>query len=183
MGDITECVNGRCPDGWPRVYVEMRRLGTTVLQSERSNSLRDGLTAIVNEAWIRLQAHPPPTGWDSRAHYFGSACRAMRQALVDDARRNMAAKRKKSAESSVKAEDSPDEREHRRREASFQRVLDVDAAIEHLASTDPRRAAVAEMKLFGNLPNDLIAERTGTTRRTVERDWEVASAWLRERLG
>ncbi len=183
MGEITECVNGRRPETWPRVYVEMRRLSSSILQHECSNARREGITAVVHEAWARLQSSPPPMGWDSRAHFFGSACRAMRQALVDEARKSVAAKRRTPGGKAVGAEEASDLRSIGSRAESVQRILDVDAAVAELAKAEPRWAAVAEMKLFGNLPNELIAERLGASRRTIERDWESASQWLRDRLG
>jgi DNA-directed RNA polymerase specialized sigma24 family protein len=65
----------------------------------------------------------------------------------------------------------------------LRRAVEVDAALRKLERVEPRWAAVAEMRLFGNLPTTMIAERLGVTARTVERDWERASAWLRERMG
>lgn len=187
MGEVTECVNGREPREWQRVYGELRVLGARVLRDERSSVGGDGggsgrdLTGVVHEAWLKLSASPPQGGWDSRAHFFGAASRAMRQALVDRARKRSALKREGGArevpldESAVAETGAAAD--------GLRRAVEVDAALRRLERVEPRWAAVAEMKLFGNLPPTMIAERLGVTARTVERDWERASAWLRERMG
>lgn len=180
MRDLTQCVNGQRPQAWPRVYVEMRRLGSAILEGERPHPVDGGLTAIVHEAWTKLQQHPPAEGWQSRAHFFGSASHAMRQSLIDQARRRNAAKRQNGSGGGVDPQGVP----ARSPNPSDQmvRVLEVDAALKELAITERAWADVAEMKLFGNLPSDLIAERLGISRRTAERHWEQASEWLRRRL-
>lgn len=183
MGEVTECVNGREPREWQRVYGELRVLGARVLSGERAmGEGADGrdLTGVVHEAWMKLCASPPAGGWESRAHFYGAASRAMRQALVDRARKRGALKRggrelplDESAAAGRGAE-SADE---------LRRALEIDAALRKLERVEQRWAQVAEMRLFGNLPTVMIAERLGVTVRTVERDWERASAWLRERMG
>jgi RNA polymerase sigma factor (TIGR02999 family) len=181
MSDLTECVNGREPRAWPGVYVEMRRLGSTIIAGERVDPADGGLTAIVHEAWAKLQQNPPRDGWQSRAHFFGSASHAMRQCLIDQARRRNAAKRRAPGAGCVDPEEIVDSSPGSADQC--QRVLEVDSALRELATIDANWAAVAEMKLFGDLPNDMIAERLGTSRRSVERYWVQASEWLRKRLG
>lgn len=180
MAEITECVNGRQPHEWPRVYGELRMLGAHVLRGERSSADAGDLTGVVHDAWMKLSASPPANGWESRAHFYGAASRAMRQALVERARKRGALKRRGREmpldHSREVADGSVDSTE------SLSRALEVDAALRKLERSEPRQAAVAEMKMFGNLPTAMIAERLGVTPRTVERDWERASAWLRERI-
>lgn len=182
MGEVTECVNGREPREWQRVYGELRVLGARVLRDERVNGCEgDGgdLTGVVHEAWLKLCASPPARGWESRAHFYGAASRAMRQALVERARKRGALKRAGRElpldESAVSGSVAS--------AGALRRAVEVDAALRRLERVEARWAAVAEMKLFGNLPTAMIAERLGVTARTVERDWERASAWLRERMG
>lgn len=183
MGEVTECVNGREPREWARVYGELRVVGAAVLRGERGAD-RGDLTGVVHEAWLKLSASPPRGGWESRAHFFGAASRAMRQALVERARKRGALKRggrelplDESAAEGAMAEGADESWD------ALRRAAEVDAALNRLERIEPRWAAVAEMKLFGNLPTGMIAERLGVTARTVERDWERASAWLRERMG
>ncbi len=180
MNDVTQCVNGQRPEAWPEVYVEMRRLGSTIVGSERPHPVDGGLTAIVHEAWTKLRQNPPSGGWQSRAHFFGSASHAMRQSLIDQARRRNAAKRQEAKTSSIASDSIPaagaDPADQ------LHRVLEIDAALKELTLLESGWADVAEMKLFGNLPADMIAERLGISRRTAERYWEQASRWLRERL-
>jgi len=180
MNDVTQCVNGQRPDVWPSVYVELRRLGSAVLRGESSLPADGDLTAIVHEAWAKLRQSPPGSGWQSRAHFFGSASRAMRQSLIDQARRRNATKRlhtraaQLDPDSIPAAAGDPADR--------FHRIIEIDAALHDLALHERDWADVAEMKLFGNLPMWMIAERLGISRRTAERHWDHASRWLRERL-
>lgn len=178
MGEVTECVNGRAPREWDRVYGELRVVGAAALRGERGPD-RGDLTGVVHDAWLKLSASPPVGGWESRAHFYGAASRAMRQALVERARKRGAQKRdarETSLDESMGAglAESDD---------ALRRAAEVDAALKVLERVDARQAAVAEMKLFGNLPPAMIAERLGVTARTVERDWKCAQAWLRERMG
>jgi RNA polymerase sigma factor (TIGR02999 family) len=180
MAEVTACVNGERPEDWPLVYSQLRLLGVSVLKGERNPADANDLTGVVHEAWERLQHGPPGGKWQSRAHFYGAACRAMRQALVDRARRRIALKRSAKEtpfhDGMMPDGNPPDEG------ASLQRALDIDAALRRLERIEPRLAEVAEMRLFGNLPSKMIAERLGVTTRTIERDWERASTWLRERL-
>lgn len=183
MGEVTECVNGREPREWQRVYGELRVLGAHVLRGERSfGEGSDGgdLTGVVHEAWMKLCASPPEGGWESRAHFYGAASRAMRQALVERARKRGALKR---GGRELPLDESATVRGEGESADQLRRALEIDVGLRKLERVEPRWAQVAEMRLFGNLPTAMIAERLGVTARTVERDWERASGWLRERMG
>ena len=157
-----------------RVTDELRRLAGSHLRREREGHTLQP-TALVNEAWIRLaqQATPDLT---SRAHFFGIATRLMRQILVDHARAKNAQQRDGgmrvdfSPAADVTGERGPEQR------------LELDAALERLAKFDERRARALELRYFGGLNRDEIAEVLGVTERIVKRDLEVAHAWLRREL-
>lgn len=173
-GDVTACVNEGHParTTWAYVYSELRRRAARLVARERTPDL----TGIVHEAWIKLRRHPPKGGWQSRAHYYGSASRAIRQALVDRARKARALKRGDGAARAITPDDGCEA-------PTLTRVLMLDEALRRLEQVDSRQARVAEMKLFGDLPMALIAEQIDVTPRTAQRDWLEASERLRGWLG
>jgi RNA polymerase sigma factor (TIGR02999 family) len=133
-------------------------------------------TALVHDAWMRL-AGSHALGWDSRAHFFGAASRAMRNILVEQARSRSAKKRGggralfvslDAAEVSV---DGPDDD-----------LLALDEALQELEARDVRKAEVVLLRFFGGLEMGQVAEALGVTRRTAERDWRFARAWLQRTM-
>ena len=131
------------------------------------------LTLLVHEAWIKLQR---TQRWKSRAHFFGSASNAMRQVLVDEARKRNTHKRRANQariDPDLLSERTPD---------LLEDVLAIDEAISRLATEDERAARVAEMKLFGDITMETIAACLDVTLRTVQRDWRFARAWLADAL-
>jgi RNA polymerase sigma factor (TIGR02999 family) len=155
-------------------YEELRRLAAVVRRGDPSATLTP--TALVNEAWLKL-ASSPPVGAMSQLHFKRIAARAMRQILVDAARRRDAAKRGSGQalvtfdESLEQAAASPDE------------FLALDAALEELARLNPRQAAMVESRFFGGLDVAETAELLGISEATVLRDWRAAKAWLAHELG
>ena len=128
-------------------------------------------TALVNEAYLRLadQTHPR---WQNRAHFFAVAARAMRQILVSYARSQRSEKRGGGAikiELDEAALVSPEESKE---------IVDLHEALETLATLDSRKAQVVELKYFGGLNYEEIAEVLKISRVTVRRDWEFAKVWL-----
>jgi RNA polymerase sigma factor (TIGR02999 family) len=133
-------------------------------------------TAVVNEAYLRLVAQEGQR-WQDRAHFFAVCAKAMRHIVVDHARARAAAKRGGGARAEPLDEQSaaaPDKAAD---------VLALDAALERLHQDSPRRAQVVELRYFGGLTNDEIAEVLKTSPATVERDWRHARAWLYAALG
>jgi RNA polymerase sigma factor (TIGR02999 family) len=135
----------------PRVYNELRKLARSYLRRGRpSQSLQP--TALINEVYLRLLDQPQPVQWKDRARFFGVAARLMRLILVDHARANQAAKRGGAA-AAVTLDDcmavSPDRAPD---------VLEVDQALTRLAAIDERMAKVIELRYFGGMDREEVAE-------------------------
>src|SRR5712692_1172228 len=154
----------------PLVYEELRRLAHHFMSGQRPDHTLQ-TTALVNEAYLRLVDQTRPS-WQDRAHFFAVAARAMRQILVDYARSNRAQKRGGGAlkvELDEAALVSPKESKE---------IVDLHEALERLATLDSRKAQVVELKYFGGLNYDEMAEVLKISRVTVRRDWEFAKVWL-----
>jgi len=161
------------------VYAELHRIARGLMRRERRDHTLQP-TALVNEAYLKLAAG---TGFDcaNRAHFFGVAARTMRQILVDHARRHVARKRggdlKKVTLSAASHKAS-----YSNVEAVALDAIAIDKALEHLSRLDERMSKVVEMRIFGGLSMDEIAEALGVSRRTVYDDWDFARRWLRREL-
>jgi len=154
----------------PLVYEELRRLAHYYMQGQRPDHTLQ-TTALANEAYLRLADQTSPS-WQNRAHFFAVAARAMRQILVSYARSNRAQKRGGGAariELDEAAILSPEQSKE---------VVDLHEALGRLESVDSRKARVVELKYFGGLNYDEIAEVLKIARVTVRRDWEFAKLWL-----
>ncbi len=154
-------------------YEELRRLAASVRRHDPSATLSP--TALVNEAWIKLASSPPP-GTISRLHFKRIAARAMRQVLVEAARRRNARKRGSGA-ALVTLDDGTDAAA-----AGADDVLALDAALDELAQLNPRQATMVESRFFGGLDVSETAELLGISEATVLRDWRAARAWLARQL-
>jgi RNA polymerase sigma factor (TIGR02999 family) len=150
-------------------YEELRRLAASVRRGESSATLSP--TVLVNEAWIKL-ARTPAVASVSRLHFKRIAGRAMRQVLVEAARRRNADKRGGGLPNVVLEEASE------RAEADAGELLALDAALERLAAINPRQAAMIESRFFGGLDVDETAELLEVSPATILRDWRAAKAWL-----
>jgi RNA polymerase sigma-70 factor, ECF subfamily len=159
-----------------KVHRELRRLAASYLRRERGGHTLQP-TAVVNEAYIRLVPQQNVV-WENRAHFFGIAARMMRRVLVDHARRRQAAKRDGLASEPVSISGLPapapglDQID----------VLELHDALDGLAKLDPRQAEIVEMKFFGGLTIEEIAEVLKTSESTVKREWTTAKMWLRRRM-
>ena len=154
----------------PLVYGELRRLAHRQMGAERTDHTLQ-TTALVNEAYLRLAGQSNPR-WQNRAHFFAVAARAMRQILVSYARSQRSQKRGGGA---LKVE--LDEAALVSHEESKE-IIDLHEALERLAALDSRKAQVVELKYFGGLNYDEMAEVLKISRVTVRRDWEFAKLWL-----
>lgn len=143
----------------------------------------DGLatTALVHEAYLKLVGSQGGQ-WDGRAQFFGFASRAMRNILVDHARRDQAARRGGGAVRISFDEDAVSQREFADTPDASADVLHVDEALKLLAERNPRMARIVELRFFGGLTVDEVAETLGMSVRTVEREWTRAKAYLLEML-
>lgn len=158
----------------PLVYDELRRLAASYLRSERKNHTLQP-TALVHEAYMRL-VDQRNVVWQNRAHFVAVAAIVMRRLLVNHARGKAAVKRGDGVvpESLTVVGDvggpAPVD------------VLALDQALDALAALDERKCRVVEMKVFGGLTTEEIAEAVGVSVATVERDWSFARAWLATQL-
>lgn len=154
-------------------YEELKRLATTVRRGERSLTLTP--TALVNEAWLKLSANPALGGL-SRLEFKRVAARAMRQVLIEAARRRGTDKRGGgvAAVTFDEALDQP--------AVSPSDLLQLHDALDALAELSPRQAAMVEGRFFGGLEIPEIAELLGVSEATVLRDWRAARAWLAHEL-
>jgi len=156
------------------VYDELRTLARGLMRAEPAgHTLRP--TALVNEAYLRL-VEQDGVAWESRAHFFGIAARAMRQILVDHAREKKARKRGGSLTRVTLDESlalsSPVDCD----------ILDLHACLERLAALDPRMAQVVELRVFAGMSSREVAHVLGVSRRTVDNDWGFARMWLSREL-
>ena len=154
----------------PIVYDELRRLAHRYMQGQRPDHTLQ-TTALVNEAYLRLVDQTTPS-FANRSHFFAVAATAMRQILVNHAKAQQRQKRGGGASKvdlDTAALISPEQ---------TKTVLDVDEALARLAQLDSRKAQVVELKYFGGLNQDEIAEVLKISIVTVRRDWLFARAWL-----
>jgi RNA polymerase sigma-70 factor (ECF subfamily) len=154
----------------PVVHQELRRIARRYMAGERSgHSLQT--TALVNEAYLRLVGSQK-VRWQNRAHFFAISAQLMRRVLVDHARRRNYQKRGAGARPVTLAGNL---------NAAPQKstdLVDLDEALESLAAVDPRKSKVVELKFFGGLSVEEIAEVLGVSPQTVLRDWKLAKVWL-----
>ena len=158
----------------PFVYDELRRLARSFLVRERDDHTLQP-TALVHEAYVRL-VDQTRVNWQNRAHFYGIASSMMRRVLIDHARAHAADKRGGAAvHLSLDDVQVPLEQ----RAADF---VALDEALEKLSQFDERKSRVVEMRFFGGLNDEEIAEVLGVTTRTVLRDWKKARLWLYREL-
>jgi RNA polymerase sigma factor (TIGR02999 family) len=152
-----------------RVYSELQRLARQVRRGRAGETINT--TALVHEAYLKL-VPSAEVDWEGRSHFFGVAARAMRQILVDAARKQQARKREGAAwavtfeEGIHKAPVRPAE------------LLALDEALERLGRLNGRRAQIVECRFFAGLTTAETAKALALSTATVERDWRAARAWL-----
>jgi RNA polymerase sigma factor (TIGR02999 family) len=168
---------------FPMVYDELRALASASLAQERKAHTLQA-TALVHEAYMRLVG-PSEVSWESRAHFFGAAARAIRRILTDHARARNAVKRgggRPVAELAESAEVAGAGGHGASGDVGGTDFVALDAALEKLAAIDPERARVVELRFFAGLSVDQTAAALGSSPRTVARQWEFARAWLKREM-
>lgn len=156
-------------------YEELRRLASSVKRGDPSSTLSP--TALVNEAWLKLAKSPGVTA-ESPLHFKRIAARAMRQLLIEAARRRNAHKRGGEGEAIfVTFDESLNSQPN-----STKELLELDAALNELAQVEPRQAAIVESRFFGGLEISEISKVLDISEATVLRDWRAAKAWLGQKL-
>jgi RNA polymerase sigma-70 factor, ECF subfamily len=181
-GDVTSLLRG-WSDGdehaferlMPLVYDELHRMALRYLAGERSDVTLQP-TALVNEVCLRLLGWDQ-VRWQSRGHFFGVSAQMMRRVLVDIARRRHAERRGGAGAVRVPLEDVDVPAAERDAD-----LVAIDHALEELATEDPRKARVVELRFFGGLSVDETAGALGVSVRTVQNDWAFARAWLYREL-
>lgn len=159
----------------PLVYDELRKLARARMKHLRPGQTLEA-TALVHEAYMRLVGDADP-GWDHRGHFFAAAAGAMRDILVEQARRRSSLKRggdrqRVDAEEAEPAIEPPTED-----------VLAVHEALERLEAEDPRKRQVINLRYFAGLSHEETAAALGVSIGTVEREWRYIRAWLKRQLG
>jgi RNA polymerase sigma factor (TIGR02999 family) len=158
------------------IYDELRQMARRMLRRERpDHSLQP--SALVHEMMLRFRRGDTLLSAPDRSYLFAAAARAMRQVLVDHARRRRASKR-----SGPGIRIPLDEALAQLHEQGVD-VIDLHEALAHLTQKHPRPARVVELKFFGGLSIPEIALVVQVSDTTVEADWRFARAWLRGRLG
>lgn len=165
-------------DQLPLVYEELRRLAAAYLRRERSDHTLQP-TSLVHEAYLRLVAQKQ-ADWSNRAQFIGLAASMMRRILVNYAESRAASKRGGEA-LRLSLDDSGGGAEPMLPGSSVN-MLALDQALDQLAIFHADCARIVEMKYFGGLNFEEIAEVLGVTERTVQRHWRTARAWLFARL-
>jgi RNA polymerase sigma factor (TIGR02999 family) len=149
-------------------YEELRRLAASVRKADYRATISP--TALVNEAWLKL-VQSPPFATVSRLHFKRIAARAMRQVLVEAARRRGAGKR--GAHAALVTFD-----EELEGFSTAEDLLALDSALDTLGKLSPRQCAVVESRFFGGFEVPEVAAMLGISEATVLRDWRAARAWL-----
>jgi RNA polymerase sigma factor (TIGR02999 family) len=159
----------------PLVYDQLRALAGKYLRRERPGHTLQP-TALVHEAYLRM-VDISRIDWRGKTHFFALAARQMRRILVEHARARGAAKRGGNARAVTLEDHFAIDPGH------LDDLLSLDQALNRLAELDPRRARVAELKLFAGLSVEEMAAEIEVSPRTVKDDWRVARAWLTRELG
>jgi RNA polymerase sigma factor (TIGR02999 family) len=159
----------------PLVYGELKKIAARQLRNERPGHTLC-TTALVHEAWVEL-SHLDRIRWQNRSHYLALAAQAMRRVLIDHAVARRAQKR-----GGGKAPDTLDDDPVLLVEARAAELLDLDHALQRLATIDERQVRVVECRFFGGMSIEETAQALEISPATVKREWALARAWLNREL-
>lgn len=182
-GDVTRllhAVSSGSPDAFdrllPLVYDSLKHIARSHLRG-RSNNKTISTTDLVHDTYIKMSASQPDGNqWEGRSHFYAVASRAMRQVLVDYARRKQAEKRgNPNGRITLKSRDIA-------YDLKMTELLTLDKALETLGDLNDRLRKVVEYRFFGGMNEEEIAEVLGVSTRTVERDWVKARLFLHREL-
>jgi RNA polymerase sigma-70 factor (ECF subfamily) len=161
-------------DLMPLVHRELKRIARNFMRRQHvGHTLQT--TALVNEAFVRL-VDSDKVNWQDRSHFFAISAQLMRRVLVDAARRKNSAKRGGERVQVTLADDL------RSDDTDQVDVVAIDDALKRLARLNQRQCQIVELRYFGGLTEDEIAETLNISARTVRRDWNLARAWLYREL-
>ena len=154
----------------PLVYPELRRIAKRQMARENPDHTLQ-TSALINEAYLKL-VDREKVDWQNRAHFFAVSAQVMRHILIDHARKYLYNKRGAGAQH-VPLEEATIVEEKRSAD-----LVALDEALNALTTLDPRRTQIIELKFFGGLNAEEIAEVMGISPSTVQREWRAAKAWL-----
>jgi RNA polymerase sigma factor (TIGR02999 family) len=175
LGDWSRGNRAALSELLPLVYAELRRVAARQLRKERADHTLQP-TALVHEAYIRL-VDQRQVDWQNRAHFFGVAAEVMRRILVDHARRHGASKRGEGVPC-VSIDEAKDVA------ASNEiPIVALDQALDRLQQLDADLGKIVELRAFGGLTIEEVAQVLSVSPSTVKRDWRTAKAWLTRELG
>lgn len=160
---------------WWVVYEELRRIAHAYMRKESPGHTLQ-TTALVHEAWLRL-TDQAEVDWQDRAHFYAVVAQMMRRVLVDHARARLADKRGAGA-TKLSLEWAEVEPTHQK----LEEMVAVDEVLARLREFDQQQAQIADMRYFAGMTVDETATALGLSPRTVDREWALASAWLRAEL-
>ncbi len=164
----------------PLLYDELHRLAQDRMRkTPPGNTLQP--TALVHEAYLRLIGSGDP-GWNGRHHFFGAAARAMRDILVEQARRRASLKRGGDRKKLSLADESAPDLEPVFEEPK-EDLLALDEALRRLEADDPRKGEIVMLRYFAGLSPAETAAALDVSERTIEREWRYIKVWLRRQLG
>jgi RNA polymerase sigma factor (TIGR02999 family) len=161
---------------FPLVYPDLRKAAARMLRRERHGYAMQP-TSLVHETYLKL-VDQTRADWKSRSHFFAVGAQVMRRILVDHARRRGRLKHGAGAVMITLTDDQA-------RTLSVDRdhdVLGVDEILTRLEKSDPRQAKIVELRFFGGLTLDEVAESLGISRRTVAYEWRAVRAWMRAEM-
>jgi RNA polymerase sigma factor (TIGR02999 family) len=156
------------------LYNDLRKQASSYFRAQRvGHTLQP--TAVVHEAFLRIVGNADIT-WEGRSHFLAVAAKAMRNVLADHARRRRAEKRGGAWDRVTLSGLGSDDGER------MIDALDLEDALAALQIEDERQARIVELRFYGGLSVDEVAHMLGVSPRTVDLDWRMARAWLRNRL-
>src|SRR6201987_3986395 len=170
LGDWSGGDEGALEKLIPLVQPDLHRMPHHYMSRERAGHTLQ-TTAILNEAYLRLVDNTKPV-WQGRTHFIAAAARLMRRVMVDHARERHSLKRGGGA-LKVTLDEAALVTQTRSEE-----LLALDEALERLAAQDPRKTQIVELRYFGGLTVEETAQFLKLSRRPVEREWNMAKAWL-----
>jgi RNA polymerase sigma factor (TIGR02999 family) len=183
MADVTQLLDAAAAgdpaaaaDLLPLVYDELRKLAAARLVEERPGQTLQA-TALVHEAYVRLVGPADAPKWNGRGHFFAAAAEAMRRILINRARdkgrlKRGGERRRVDLDGLSDAATAPADD-----------LLDLDAALDRLATAYPDCARLVQLRFFAGLTLDEAAAALGLARRSADRQWAFARAWLADALG
>jgi RNA polymerase sigma factor (TIGR02999 family) len=157
---------------FPMLYDELRIIAAALLKNERPNHTLQP-TALVHEAFVRLTSGESAVAWQNRAHFYGIAARSMRQILVNYANARNAEKRGGVAREQLTIDAAVDSLT-----ALNVEILDLHCALEKLATLDEIAERIVELRFFGGLTHEDVAEVLNISVAAARREWEMAKTWL-----